>query len=219
MRQRLNNKLVVAFSHYLLNQWKLRRVKTQVDSIYNNIPSYSISKQYREQGNSKNPDFIYGELSIESFLYLLDYIPRKYKRKILDLGCGDGKLMLALSLYYSNVDLKGIEIIAGLADAAKYAVDNIESTLKSRNNSVFIENCDFLATNFFDADVIYCNGAAFKQNTWKQLCEKFTLLKNGRYVISVEKKIPDDNFTMLHCQRCSASWGTAIVYIFQKTDR
>ncbi len=203
------SKIKTHFEIYLVNIFKLLRVLSTLKKTYSKTPTYSLSKQYRAEQEPENPDLIYGELSVYSFLYLLVLVSKNKSKlnKTYDLGCGDAKLMLAAALYFENMQAVGVEKVPALVEPI------LESGLPE--NLQIIQN-SFLEIDFFDADLIYINGAVFQESTWLECCEKFELLNTGCYVISVVREIKSPNFILIYSALHSASWGKALVHIYRK---
>lgn len=196
--------------------FRVKAVNYQVSRLYSATPSYSISKSYRLKLQKDNPDFIYGELSIPSFLFLLDLLPIKPGAKIIDLGCGDGKLLLAAGLYGSNIKLTGVEIISELAQAAEKIIVKAAPRLKKRHNQITIINTDFLKQDISQYDIYFINAAALKEKTWQELYNKLLKLNDGSIIISVEQKLKNAMFVCEYVGRSSSSWGNVLVYIYRK---
>ena len=207
-------KLKTYIAVFILKFFKLVYVLAIVKKTYAKTPTYSISKQYRVEQEPENPDLIYGELAISSFLYLLALIPKKMNCKIYDLGCGDARLLLSAALFYNHLKAVGIEKITTLHNIASSIVLSMLPKIIKNNCALNIIEDSFLKVNFFDADIVYVNGAALKETTWNQLCERFNHLKKGSYVISVERKFENRLFPLIYSGKHNASWGRAWVYIY-----
>lgn len=210
------NKVSAYLQVFLLKVFKLIYVSFTLNNAYKNIPTYSISKQYRDTQETSDPDLIYGELSINSFLYLLALITKKMDIKIYDLGCGDGKLLLAAVLFFNNLNAIGIERVEALQSTASNIALRLQPNIaKNYCSLTFIKN-SFLIQDFSDGDIILINGAALKNNTWDELAECFKKLKRGTYVISVVRKLEATLFSLVYFGMHHCSWGKAWVYIYQK---
>jgi SAM-dependent methyltransferase len=210
------NKVKAFISVFYINIFNLLFVSYAVKKAYKHTPTYSLSKQYREEHEPSNPDLIYGELSIYAFLYLLALILKKDQAKIYDLGCGDARLLLAAVLFFKNIHAVGIEIIPEIKNAASNIALSLQSKIhKNKSNLSIIEN-DFLKVDFSDAEIVYVNGVALVTSTWGEVNEKFKALNKHVYVISVERKLDEQVFELIYAQVHHASWGKARVYIFRK---
>jgi hypothetical protein len=209
-------KLNIFFTVFILKLFKLIHVLTILKKNYQSIPSYSISKQYRITQEPTNSDLIYGELSVHSFLYLLALIPKKNNALIYDLGSGDGKLLLSAVLFFKNLTAIGIEKVTDLQKIAFELSLALNANIQKNYSSLLFLHQDFLNTDYFDANIIYINGAALKQTSWNQVCDSFKHLSENSYVISVERKLNLPLFMLEYTGMHNASWGKARVYIYQK---
>lgn len=198
--------------------FRLIYVLILIKKSYFNIATYSISKKYRTEQEPSNTDLIYGELSICSFLYLLTLILKDNNpnKKIYDLGCGDGKLLLSAVLLFKNLQAIGIEVIAPLQKIASDLATLRVNEINKNNSSLNIFQDSFLIKDFSDGDIIYINSAALGKSTWDVLYERFNILAKDSYLISVENKITSPLFSLIYVGMHSASWGKARVYIYQK---
>lgn len=208
------DKIKTYFIVYFLKFFTLIYVLLILHKTYQKTPTYSISKQYRDTQETPNPDLIYGELSIHSFLYLLALIPKKINGNIYDLGCGDGKLLLGAVLFFRNINAMGIEIVGTLKNvAATIALSKLRNVTLNNNTLNFIEG-SFLTQDFSDASIVYINAAALKKTTWDKLEERLKKLKHNTYVISVVRKLESPLFSLVYSGMHDCSWGKAWVYIY-----
>lgn len=204
------------YAIFFLKIFKLICVQKTLKRAYKNIPSYSISKQYRISHEPTNPDLIYGELSVKDFLYLCALIPKNINCKIYDLGCGDARLLLAAVLFFGGVRAVGIEKIANLQEAASAIVLSMLPKIKKNNSTLSIIRDSFLHYDFSDADIVYVNAAALTDATWQALNELFEKLKVGSHVITVTRKLEPQSFSLIYTGIHKASWGKAWVYVYYK---
>lgn len=201
---------------FFLNSFKLKYILKTIQKAYQATPSYSISKQYRVAHEPMNPDLIYGELSIKSFLYLYALIPKRINCKIYDLGCGDARLLLASALFFKNLEAVGIEKIAALQQAASNIVLSMQSQIQKNNSTITIMADNFLQKDFSDADIIYINSAAMTDETWKALHVIFEKLRMGSHIITVTRTINISSFSLIYSGVHQVSWNKAWVYIYYK---
>lgn len=201
---------------FLINYFKLLYVLILLKKLYENTPTYSISKNYRAGQASHDPDLIYGELAVHSFLYLLMLIFKPKNIKIYDLGCGDGKLLLAAVLFFKNLHAIGIEKVEPLQKVASDIARLRLSQIKKNHSSLSFIQDSFLTKDISDGNIIYINGAALEKISWDLLNEQFKLLAKDSYIISVENKINNALFSLIYIGIHSVSWGKARVYIYKK---
>ena len=210
------SKIKAYFYLYGIRFFSLIYVLYAIKKSYLTISTYSISKNYRETHEPCNSELVYGELAVYSFLYLLNLILGRKNSKIYDLGCGDGKLVLAAVLFFKNLNAIGIESVAPLQNIASDMAQKNFNEIKKNNASLTIFQDSFLTKDFSDGDIIYINSAALRKTTWDVLCERFKSLAKNSYLISVENKINSPFFSLVYVGIHSASWGQARVYIYEK---
>ena len=215
------DKLKNYFSVFFVRFLRLIYVLKTIRFCYKAIPTYSLSKHYRVTQEPTNPDFIYGELSVCSFLYLLALIPKNINCKIYDLGCGDGKLLLAAVLFFKNLTAIGIEKIPDLCQVASDRITrniNININIKKNHSCLIILEKSFLDADFSDAHIVYINGSALKNDTWNELYARLQKLNPESYVISVVRKLEGPLFRLIYAGQHTCSWGKAFVYIYQNVS-
>lgn len=195
---------------------KLALVLTIIKCLYRKTPTYSISKQYRQQYEPNNPDLIYGELAIPAFIYIVSLLPKPSNCKIYDLGCGDGKLVAAAACYFTNIEAIGIEKLSPLTQASENIIASVEAKAHKCNSNLSIITQDYLEVSFSDANIVYINGAALKEKTWQKLLQKFYELPKGSYVICVARRIESNHLKLIYKGSHRASWGPAWVHIYKK---
>lgn len=195
---------------------KILLITYKINQFYADKPSYTLSKEYREQKTQEDNNLIYGELSPTDFIRILLRIPSNKRYSIIDLGCGDGKLILSASLFFNKCSLMGIEIVPPLANIAIQAAEKFQPEIQNNQSHLRIKTADLCHYDIDPFDIIYINAAAFEESVW-QLVEK-KLLEKGKafYVISVERKLSYKAFTLKHQGRYQTSWGMAIVRVYQK---
>lgn len=98
----------------------------------NAIPSYEL---------------VYGELSVQVLATILDSVGIHQGDVFLDIGSGDGALVLGASLLYANNEhggnafekAVGLEIVPGLVDRSKFHANNLNMILQGTENSDAME--------------------------------------------------------------------------------
>lgn len=81
---------------------------------------------------------------------------------------------------------------------------------------------DFLqfskSKNWSNGDVVYANTSSFDTETMERLAELAENMSKGSFFISVSKKLPSSEFTVIDHVMMPVSFGEATIYIQQKTD-
>jgi len=141
-----------------------------------------MSINFKEQVNSLETRIKihdkYGSKNIDQ--WMIKKVHLKEKKIILDLGCGDGKQILAINSYYKNKIKKKNYKIVGL-DEHKNLVNN--ANLKIKNKRIKFKVGDFdkklpFKDNTFDL-IISCFAIYYAKNIKKTLMEIRRILKKG----------------------------------------
>lgn len=193
--------------------WRLKRILKQQ---YKNIESYHLSKQFREKLDKDNPDYIYGELDIADFIYLLALVIKPHMT-LIDLGCGDGKLCHAAALRFKHISIQGIEKVPELVKAAQSIQAKLKSRIDKQDNQLVFSQDDICEADLTPCDLIYMNLSAFSESTWQRMEQKLVELPQACTIISVERKLTGA-YKLIYQGRHHASWGPALVYIYTKTQ-
>lgn len=207
---------------YVFHFVRLKGAEKCTKQAYQHIPTYSISKSFRHTQSKNQPDYIYGELFTRDFIFLLSLIAHHQKKplRVIDLGCGDAKLLFTAAHYFKNTRFLGVEIVPELSEIATKVASRALIEIQKRNNFIDIMNGDFtildLTSQIHACDILYTNSAALSEHTWRQLQAKFQRLKSGSCLISVERKIDLPDFECVYIGRHAASWGNAIVRCYVK---
>ena len=105
---------------------------------YNEIRSLASEFQEKTQNerNIQVPDYqmVYGELGIKTLATILDAVGLREGERFLDIGSGDGALVMGASLLYGSKYVKqsiGLEIIPGLVSRSKRNLRKLRALLKS----------------------------------------------------------------------------------------
>ena len=111
----------------------------------NDLSNISLIKQFYETATESE---IRGKISNEAIyayaLYVLDRIQLS-KGRVLDVGCGDGKIMAAIKSINPYIDIDGIELSESLSKKAKalnpsseiYNVNALDSDISHRYDRIF----------------------------------------------------------------------------------
>ena len=67
-----------------------------------------------------------------------------------------------------------------------------------------------------DGDVVFINSTCFDEIVMTKLARLARGMKKGSFVISVTKRLPSNDFTVLEYEMYKMSWGEATIFILQK---
>ena len=206
---------------------RLKKTLRLLISLYKGINSGYISFQERERLAIQDSAFIYGEIDFSSFFTILDKVKPQPREIFYDLGCGSGKAVFAAALFFDLSKAYGIELLPALYTIANNQIEkaknliklydkNLAETYFNRIYCIQFINDNFLNCNISDGDIIFINATCLDYYTWEAIVEKLLLLKCGSRVIVTTKKIPHDQFNLLHQTRELMSWGMNSVNIYIK---
>lgn len=95
------------------------------------------SKTLLEQGILREQDLVYGELGLDALITILDAVGVQPKDRFLDIGSGDGMLVMAASMLYPKyLDASmGIEIVPELYQRSLQFQTRLQQRLTTHNNN------------------------------------------------------------------------------------
>lgn len=197
------------------------RLEYQLLQLYHDTCGYFLSKQERQQLTTDEDAFIYGEVEILPFFWLLQKAKIRSEETFYDLGSGIGKAAFVAGFYGNFSKILGLEILPGLHKTAENKlkkISSLQNDFKKYLTNIQFININFLAYDFSEADVIFVNATCFSYSTWEKLLEKFKLLKYGSRIIVTTKKIPLDSFKLIFRNFIPINKNMSCVSIYLKTD-
>jgi len=147
--------------------------KMKYESWYNKLSKIKDENEI----DSEDEKLVYGEITKKGVQDLAKEI-KEFSGVFYDLGSGNGKLLLHLSLISNFNKYLGVEISPV---RCQYAL-KIKNLIK-KNNVDFI-NDDFSNVNYSDANFIFCNDVMMSSDIRDMLIEKIPI---GCYYISFYK--------------------------------
>ena len=126
------------------------------------IPELNIEFYQHKHSQSVSED------AYNLYLKAKEYIINSKAKKILDLGCGNGIILLMLAKDLQNLAFTGVDILAEMIDIAVINFQKLCDYLNKKINLNFIvadygkEICDLSETKF---DMIVANPPYYPQNT------------------------------------------------------
>lgn len=198
----------------------LRRASTalKIKWLYRGIPTYSLSKAFRERIGVKEPDYIYGELAVKDFLAALSKLDLSNHYTLIDLGCGDAKLLLAAILHFKSINGIGYEMAPELVQAAKLIRARCQSQTDLNRGSLEIHERNFLTLSKLEASVIYLNASALTVSSWDRVQSLVCQSPGVQYILSVARRFEHGRYCLIGECSVRTSWGRATLYIYQKQE-
>jgi hypothetical protein len=203
----------------------------------------AVSKKEREELNLKNPSLIYGEVTFETMGIVFEKIRKVYGRPhqgtsgpsgvmqtrggiFYDLGAGTGKGVIAAAVLYDFEVCYGIEYLEGLFSLSLDALNSYNTRGKAKLSSREHEtHCQFIHGDFLqtrtkdwrDADVVFANSTCYEPALMSGIARLATGMKKGSFFITLTKRLPCQDFTVVDFEMHPMSWGEATVFVMQKT--
>ncbi|MCS5707375.1 methyltransferase domain-containing protein [Candidatus Berkiella cookevillensis] len=189
-----------------------------LSSLYRFSFSHQVAKFSQITRGLKQQVYLYGEIDLLNFIYILDKLNPNTEDVFYDLGSGAGKAVFTAATAFPFKKAVGIEIIPELitlsrSRLAKYheqPFDNI-----SHCQIQFIQG-DFLEIPLKDATIVFVNATAFSARFWQYVLQKLIALpKNTRVIINTHT-LPEQYFNLISQDYEIMSWGLTRVSLYQR---
>jgi len=129
-------------------------------SLATTIDDGGAAKPKEELAALADHQLVYGELSIPVLAKILDAVGVQKGEHFLDIGSGDGALVLGASLLYPEEIQRsvGVEILPGLVDRSKNHLERLKSNLASEKEQDCVLVRALEQVDFFLGDVYKAAG-------------------------------------------------------------
>lgn len=205
----------------------------------------SASKKEREEREiTKNGNLVYGEVTFETLAIVIEKIKKFYglpnigssgSEGVLqskggafyDLGAGTGKPCIIAALMHNFDVCCGVEMLEGL-----YAVSqDVANTYSTRGKThQFTASREFQTHVSFvhgdilnmklkdwrDGDVVFINSTCFDDPLMDRISNLALGMRRGTFVISLTRRLSNNDFAVIESEMYKMSWGEATVFISQK---
>ena len=196
-------------------------IKEQLFEIYKGEISIPLHKhEVGKYENNYKESLIYGEITQLGVELLVSYLKSKglfENISFLDLGSGNGRLVLHMGLFDEVKSSTGIEIYKSKIDYTKKIINSLKFYPKEKINLI---NDDITnIKNFYEYNLIFQNAipTAGRDELLIKVSDK---IKKGTNVIStfIFKKHEDYNFDLIGKISCNYSWMGINVdsYLYKK---
>lgn len=196
---------------------KHQKAKELFQDLYKDVKGSLISRQARDEMQTDDKSFVYGEVLFDNFVEILSQIPIKKGSVFYDLGCGTGKACLCSHLMFPFGKVKGVELLTPLFNSACFVQSKLKSFEdQSAQGSLEFINADMKECDVSDGDVIYLCSTCFSEDLMQKLEEKMASLKEGAWVISLTRSLSAPYLKIEKQNTVEFSWGQATVYYQKK---
>ena len=175
------------------------------------INPFQVSKRYLVRRGEK--DFhVYGETPLTSFARIAKACKISASDRVLDLGCGRGRLCFWLSSFF-KCEVTGIERISLFTFFASFV-----AKIRGRRALKFFKK-DIFAIDLSPFSVIYIYGSNFSNEQITLLIEKLQQVCPACRIITVSYSLSlyrPDAFKTLMAVPIAFPWGKTVAYIQQR---
>jgi hypothetical protein len=169
----------------------------------------------------------YGEITCQTVFQVISWLqehqPDFSPKSVVDLGSGNGRVIIAASLAYPFEKLLGMEIVPHLHnDAMDYWRiwnERFASPAKNRHQRIDYHLADFTLdpSKIHDSDLIFIHATAFGPSLMMKLQELCGGCRSGTcFVVVSQPLIVGREIRTIKEFRMKMSWGEAMVCIQQK---
>ncbi|HLF66323.1 MAG TPA: hypothetical protein VI522_01770 [Gammaproteobacteria bacterium] len=189
-----------------------RQVITHCQQRYEKISGFNLAKEARNIQQLHGYEYIYGEVDLTSFAWLLRHCYIDADTVFYDLGSGVGKAVVCAAQLYDFKKVCGIEQLTLLYECAQQVAQQLPPACAQK---IVFHQADLLTVNFQDADIVFINATAFLGDFWQALLGKLQQLKPGTSIILVTKHLFPPEFEQIYTDYLPMSWGLARVGVYR----
>jgi hypothetical protein len=204
----------------------------EVDEYYNGaISKTTVSGKIPILNSGYSPgNFVYGEVSFDSFLSILERWTRSSDQTFVDCGCGAGVTLAACGLFSGSSRhgqnfsrIIGIDLMSSKVLECRTMVRILAEldSLYTKWLDIEVLESDFLSVDWSCADIVYSCATCFSDHMFSLLVAKLSSLKCGSRVLLMDKEIEYSSntpitFQLLASTPCQTTWGTGTMHIYEK---
>mmetsp|Transcript_31203 Transcript_31203/g.58083 ORF Transcript_31203/g.58083 Transcript_31203/m.58083 type:complete len:263 (+) Transcript_31203:87-875(+) len=228
-----------------INSSHVQAVSSSYEFIFDAFPinfGKELSKKERSAKKLYASSLIYGEIDFDTFGMAIQKIIDIYGKPgvgtsgeegklqkrggmFFDLGSGVGKAVIAAALVHNFDVCTGIEILEELHKGAEDVRTVYETKAKHELDRAFDTVVDMRCGDMLDlsfknwtyGDVVFMNSTCFDDELMLKLAHLAVGMRKGTFVITTTQKLPSPDFEICEYEMHEMSWGTATIYIQQKT--
>ena len=175
-----------------------------------------------EDALSGNGDFTYGEINFRSFASVLRDVHTTPGSRMLDLGAGIGKPVIAAALLFDFQACVGIEQLRGLYKVACSRPKRLLRVLQAQGGlpedlpDMEFSNTSFFDTSWRDYDVVFMSSTTFVPATLAAVAAKARELPHGAVLISLTHPLQAPHLLEQSRRTVEMSWGAVVVIVHRR---
>lgn len=190
--------------------------KRAIADVYKNINPTYLSKQARDELGIQDDSFVYGEIDPQSLINLIE-IARPQKEDIFyDLGAGSGRAAMTAALCFPFSKVVGLEFLQPLTLLAQNQWATLQANTQLDKTSVEFISGDYFETDFSEANIIFFNATACRDEKWEKMLSKFEAMPVGTRFILTTHRLPSPQFEASYEGLQLMSWGMNSTYVYRK---
>jgi hypothetical protein len=189
----------------------------------------AVSHNERKTNAYTSSTLSYGDIEFKeiqkifNILELNGFVCERHSH-FVDIGCGCGKPVFAVSLLYKFESLKGIEILNSLVELCHERMSKwIKICTQKHLRRMLQQDIDFvcgdaLKVNWSHATVVFIHGTAFDNVMMHTITDKLNRLAPHSYVISISKKVDSQFLEFLESVDVTLSWGNSEAHLYRRSE-
>ncbi len=185
--------------------------------IFGGMDGGQISLADRESKDLEGSELTYGEIEFFHFLPLLKKAAKNRGGVFWDLGCGTGKPLIAAAASEAGFRrVCGVEILEGLAQAAKLATERYVAMHPKSAPEFLVLQQDMNEVDWADADVVYMSSVCFSEALLEKLKERGKRLRSGARIIALNDLGDGKTYRTICTADVRMTWGTVEAFVMER---
>ena len=152
----------------------------------------------------------YGQTPIRVMRRIIQELQIRPDQRILDLGCGTGRLAFWLATQ-AGLRVYGVDRVPAFYERACAA----QKQAGIRESEVTFQLCDCLDAPFEKVDLVYFYGLGLGDALYEKLCRRLKAMKNPPWIITIGGPLKeyDEDFMIFQHFKVAFNWGWTTVYL------
>ncbi len=192
--------------------------KRAFDSLFLSIHAEHVSLRERGRRGLHDQSYVYGDVTFDGFVDLLDSLQVKAGSTFLDLGCGVGKPMVCAYLTQPFSHVYGIEILSDIAKIARGSFLALTKSLQRievlSKQTYYVDTGDMFSCILPPADVIFLAATCFSKKQLSVLSSRLANCKPGTQLITLTQRLENPHIKLMNQKKIECGWGSSIAYIY-----